>query len=136
VWGLLAGGYLLLLQANVETVFKATTSCDLLVRVAISVGLIAPLGFLLGFAFPTGMKLVNALDPGPTPWFWGINGAAGVLAAALAVMISMNLGIDVTASVAGACYWLLVPVGLVLARLARSEARATSNPSQEGLLTG
>ena len=52
-----------------------------------------PLGFLLGFAFPTGMRLVEAVDEEPTPWFWGINGAAGMLASVLAVMLSMGMGI-------------------------------------------
>jgi hypothetical protein len=78
----------------------------------------SPLGLLLGFAFPTGMRLVAAVDPTPAPWFWGINGATGVLASVLAVMLSMNFGINVTASVAGLCYLILIPVGVRLIRLA------------------
>jgi hypothetical protein len=42
------------------------------------------------------MKLVEAIDKEPTPWFWGSNGATGVLASVLAVMVSMALGIHVT----------------------------------------
>ncbi|MGH8515829.1 MAG: spermidine synthase [Panacagrimonas sp.] len=121
VWGAMCGGYLILLQANVEALFEATTSRELPDRVAISVALIAPLGFLLGFAFPTGMKLVSAVDPAPAPWFWGINGAAGVLASALAVMVSMNFGIDVTTSIAGVCYLMLVPVGIFLIRFSKTD---------------
>ncbi len=34
-------------------------------------------GFLLGFAFPTGTRLVEDVDKEPTSWFWGINGAVG-----------------------------------------------------------
>ena len=33
----------------------------------------------------TGMRAITAIDPQPTPWLWGVNGAAGVLAAGLAV---------------------------------------------------
>ena len=33
------------------------------------------------------MRLISAVDRKPTPWFWGINGAAGVLAATLAVAL-------------------------------------------------
>jgi hypothetical protein len=29
-----------------------------------------------GLRFPTGMRLVSAISTTPTPWFWGINGAA------------------------------------------------------------
>jgi hypothetical protein len=54
---------------------------------------IAPLGLLLGFGFHTGMRLVNAIDPRPTPWFWAINGAAGVLAASVAVAVNIAFSI-------------------------------------------
>jgi spermidine synthase len=121
VWGILSGGYLLLLQGNVAEIFQATTDQTLWVRIAISVALLCPLGFLLGFAFPTGMRLVNAVDSTPAPWFWGINGATGVLASVLAVMISMNFGINVTAAAAGVCYWALIPIGITLIKLAEQK---------------
>jgi hypothetical protein len=76
-----------------------------------------PLGFLLGFAFPTGMRLVNAIDPRPTPWFWGINGATGVLASVFGVMFSMALGINVTMLLAATCYFLLIPISFTLLKL-------------------
>ena len=118
LWGCLTGGYLLLLQAQVGALFEATTDRTLMVRIGLSIAIIAPLGLLLGFAFPNGMRLVAAVDPTPAPWFWGINGATGVLASVLAVMLSMNFGINVTAGVAGLCYLILIPVGVRLTRLA------------------
>jgi hypothetical protein len=48
------------------------------------------------------------------PWFWGINGATGVLASVLAVTISMAFGINVTMSVSALCYLGLIPVAMVL----------------------
>ena len=33
---------------------------------------------LMGFGFPTGMRLVSTINARPMPWFWGINGGAGV----------------------------------------------------------
>lgn len=119
IWGGLAGGYLVLLQIAAPELFAATTDRELSVRVALSVLSIVPLGFLLGFAFPTGMKLIGAIDARPASWFWGINGAAGVLGSAAAIMISMSFGINVTALLAGFCYFCLVPVALVLIRLKR-----------------
>ena len=50
----------------------------------------------MGFGFPTGMRLVSAINTGPTPWFWGINGAASVLAASVAVVTSIAFSIDTT----------------------------------------
>ena len=69
-------------------------------------GAIMPLGFLLDFAFPTGMRLVETVDREPTPWFWGINGATGVVASVLGVMLSMALGINVTMLISAICYLL------------------------------
>jgi spermidine synthase len=114
IWGLLVVGYLLAVQGWLGDVFHATTGRELPVRILVSLGVLIPLGFLLGFAFPTGMKLVEAVDPEPTPWFWGINGATGVLASVLAVMVSMTFGIRVTLLVAATCYLCLIPAALSL----------------------
>jgi hypothetical protein len=68
----------------------------------------------MGFGFPTGMRLVSAIDEKPTPWFWGINGAAGVLAASVAVLTSIEFGIDTTLRVGAICYLLLSGPALIL----------------------
>lgn len=52
--------------------------------------------------------------PNATPWFWAINGPAGVLAAAIAVLVSVHLRIS--AMLCGAvCYLLLAPFAVYLA---------------------
>src|SRR5262249_34098674 len=86
--------------------------------------------FLMGFGFPTGMRLVSAIDPGPTPWFWGINGAAGVLAASLAVVASIAFSIDVTLAIGAACY-LLVAAPAALLVFARAQSHR-SDPGTRG----
>jgi hypothetical protein len=87
---------------------RAFDGAALPVRAAICVLLVAPAGALMGFGFPTGMRLAGAVDTGPTPWFWGINGATGVLAASAAVVVSLTFGIGVTLIAGGVCYVLLV----------------------------
>jgi spermidine synthase len=109
--------YLVTMEQILPTIFQHTTGQDRLVRIGISIAAIMPLGFLLGFAFPTGMRLVEAIDKRPTPWFWGINGATGVLASVLGVMFSMALGINVTMLLAATCYLLLIPVSFTLLRM-------------------
>jgi hypothetical protein len=50
------------------------------VRIAISLAAIMLMGILLGFAFPSGMRLIEAIDPEAAPWFrnqWS-NGRIGV----------------------------------------------------------
>ena len=109
--------YLIAMEQVLPSVFHHTTGQERLVRIGISVAAIMPLGFLLGFAFPTGMRLVEAIDKQPTPWFWGINGATGVLASVLGVMVSMSLGINVTMLLAATCYLLLVPATFALLQM-------------------
>ena len=68
----------------------------------------------MGFGFPFGMKLVMSRDARPTPWFWGINGAAGVLASGVAVACSIVFSIDTTLRIGGVCYLILMPIAILL----------------------
>src|SRR6266436_2472855 len=117
VWGSIVVVYLIVLERSLPDVLQSTTDRERLVRIAISLIAIMPLGFVLGFAFPTGMRLVERVDRRPTPWFWGINGATGVLASVAGLMFSMSLGINVTLLMSAACYLLLVPTSIVLLQL-------------------
>jgi hypothetical protein len=82
-------------------VFEAS---PIVIRAAAAVLPVAPLGLLMGFGFPTGMALVNALDTRPTPWFWVINGAAGVLAASIAVAVNIAFLISTSIWLSAICY--------------------------------
>jgi hypothetical protein len=113
-WGSIVVVYLVVLEQSLPGVLESTTDRERLVRIAISLTAIMPLGFVLGFAFPTGMRLVEEVDRQPTPWFWGINGATGVLASVAGLMFSMSLGINVTLLISAACYLLLVPISIIL----------------------
>jgi hypothetical protein len=114
IWGIVTGGYLMLLPFLLNELFAAFNHATLTVRIAICVASITPAGLLLGFGFPTGMRLIAAIDSRPTPWFWGINGAAGVLASVSAIAVSLALGITATLILGALCYFLLVPVALAL----------------------
>jgi hypothetical protein len=116
-WNCLLALYLVAMEQVLPSIFQSTTSRERWVRIGISLAAIMPLGFLLGFAFPTGMRLVSAISTQPTPWFWGINGATGVLASVLGVIIGMSFGINVTLLIAAACYCLLIPASFALLAL-------------------
>jgi hypothetical protein len=113
VWSALTGTYLFLLPAWLPPLLLQLDAAGLLVRAGLCVLVLAPAGFLMGFGFPTGMRLASQIDTGPTPWFWGINGAAGVLAASLAVLVSVAFGIDQTLRAGAVCY-LLLPLAAML----------------------
>ena len=113
-WSVLTGGYLVYLPFWLPKLLLAFDGEGLLLRALISISIIAPGGILMGWGFPTGMRLISAVNPAPTPWFWGINGAAGVLASSLAVAVSIAFGISATLAIGAICYWLLIPAALVI----------------------
>jgi hypothetical protein len=75
-------------------------------RMALAAGILIPIGVLLGFGLPGGMRLVNAARPEIVAWAWGMNGAFSVVGATLAVFIAMNWGFTVTLSTAAVGYLL------------------------------
>ena len=78
-------------------------------RVLASIALLFPIGFVMGMAFPVGITLASTRWSALTPWFWGLNGAASVLASVLSVCISLTWSIS-TAFWAG---WVSYVVALV-----------------------
>ena len=81
-WSVASAAYLFALPFSLPIVF-GLDGADLIVRAGLCVLVLAPAGFLMGFGFPTGMRLVSTINAWPMPWFWGINGGAGVLAASI-----------------------------------------------------
>jgi hypothetical protein len=112
-WALFTGAYVAALPHWLSNVFLAFDSAGLLTRAILCVLTIAPAGLLLGFGFPTGIRLISAIDPRPTPWFWGINGAAGTLASTVAVASSIAFGIGTTLTIGATCYILLIPTAFL-----------------------
>ncbi len=75
-------------------------------RIGLTVALLVPLGVLMGFPFPLGIKALASRRPGLVAWAWGMNGAASVLASVLAVAIGMHAGFAVALYVGAAAYGL------------------------------
>ena len=65
------------------------------VRILVSVGLIAPLGFFMGMPFPMGLSVLGERAPALLPWAWGINGCASVISAVLATLLAVHLGFTI-----------------------------------------
>jgi hypothetical protein len=98
----------------VQQAIEGTISYGLLTRGLIVLGFTAPVSLLLGCCFPLGMRLLGRTAEALTPWMWGVNGACSVLASALAVGVSMWVGIDASLVVAGLLYLALIGPGLAL----------------------
>lgn len=87
---LLALAYLVLLPP----LFRELIALPDLIKIALSVMLIAPLAFAMGMPFPLGLASVAAQDETLLPWAWGINGFASVVAAILATVLAIHLGFN------------------------------------------
>jgi hypothetical protein len=72
--------------------FGGLMGLSLPAKVAVAVGILAPLGFVMGLPFPLGLGRVSDSMPALVPWVWGINGCASVIAAAMASLIAMHVG--------------------------------------------
>jgi hypothetical protein len=117
VWVALLGLYIAVLPYWLPALIDAFASAALPMRAIVSLLAIVPSGVLMGFGFPTGMQIVNCIDERPTPWFWALNGAAGVLASGLAVTISIEFSISATLWCGAVSYFLLGPIAVMLSRL-------------------
>lgn len=88
----------LCLGLAMPALFPAIQSQRIAIRALASAAFIFPLGFMMGMAFPLGMKLIANGRETLGPWLWGINGAASVVASVSAAVIALAAGI-------GAAYW-------------------------------
>ena len=75
-------------------VFETTLGFPIIARIIVTVLLLAPVGFLMGIPFPSGIKNVSEIDKSPvlTPWFWAINGSTSVIASILAALLALSFG--------------------------------------------
>lgn len=92
-----------------------------LLKIFLSIAVIFPIGLLLGFFFPMGMRLVKSGSEIQQPWFWALNGIFSVLASPLAVFISINFGVSINFYIAASCYVVLALIISRLYALSRNE---------------
>jgi len=90
--------------------FQATLGLPLGARLVIGVGLLAPLGILMGMPFPKGIAWLERASPDLIPWAWGVNGAVSVVASVLAALVALSAGFTVVLAAGAACYGLAVIV--------------------------
>jgi len=73
-------------------------------KMAVSVLLIAPLGFLMGIPFPTGLGTLESWEKSAVRWGWSMNAASSVLGSALAIFFAIYLGLYQTLVLGGLLY--------------------------------
>jgi hypothetical protein len=91
-------------------VFDALIGLPDLAKIAMSILLIAPLGFAMGMPFPLGIAAVAAGNQELVPWAWGVNACASVVSAVLATLLAIHLGFTVVLLLALALYLIAAAV--------------------------
>ena len=74
------------------------------VKIAVSIGLIAPLAFFMGMPFPLGIDWLQKQHPHLIAWAWGINGYASVVSAILATCLAIAFGFNIVILLAVGVY--------------------------------
>jgi len=80
---------------------SAAIGLPFVIKLLLSGIVLAPLGFLMGMPFPTGLRLVKTVE-----WAWALNAAASVLGSVMAMIIAIHFGLTVTLLCAAAAYLL------------------------------
>jgi len=91
---------------------SAAVGLPFVIKLMISALVLAPLGFLMGMPFPTGLRLVKTVE-----WAWALNAAASVLGSVMAMIIAIHYGLTATLLCAAVAYLLAA----VCSRTWRSE---------------
>lgn len=99
---ILSGIYLLLLPAASPILVAQPMP----VRVVACLALIAPLATCMGMPYARALRRLAHRDPALTPWAWGVNGFASVVAVMLATLVSVHLGFSVVIGLAVGMYGL------------------------------
>ena len=96
-------------------------------RLLLSVVIVAPPAFLMGFPMATGMGWLARLDKEHMfVWAWGINGCFSVVGAATMPIIATGFGLSMVLEVSGAAYLLAIPAFFALLRPAKFTMRKAS----------
>jgi spermidine synthase len=90
-FGLLLG-VLLMTYLLTGPVFHSMLKQNILVRAVISIVLMAPASFLMGFPFPLAVRLAARHSKAMVPWGWAINGYASVIGSFLSVVLGVSFG--------------------------------------------
>jgi hypothetical protein len=114
---LLIAAALLLYVAVLPSVLERLVGLPFVVKLLVSAGLLIPLGFAMGMPFPTGLRALarGSVDALPLPpadeasgnlveWAWAMNAASSVLGSVLAIIIAIQLGLNVTLATGAAAY--------------------------------
>lgn len=108
--------------ATVPGVIAALIGTPLALRIGLTVLLLAPIGLLLGMAYPLGITVLRTFGPELVPWAWGLNGALSVVASVFAIFLGSRFGFS-AAFLTGVAAYAIGLAAITLATRAAVAAR-------------
>ncbi len=92
----------------IPLIFNQLLGLNLALRLLVMVLMLVPLGFLMGFPFPLGIRALKETETDRyIPWMWGLNGVGSVLGSALTIVIAISLGFAQALLFGAICYILV-----------------------------
>ena len=79
-------------------------------KMAITVALLAPLGFAMGMPFPCGLERLEQWHAPSVRWAWSLNAASSVLGSVAALVCAVYLGLVQTLIIGGLFYFAALAV--------------------------
>jgi hypothetical protein len=114
---LLIAAALLVYVVVLPSLLERLVGLPFIAKLLVSAGLLIPLGFAMGMPFPTGLRALagGRVDALPVPpaddasgnlveWAWAMNAASSVLGSVLAIIIAIQLGLNVTLATGAGAY--------------------------------
>ncbi len=84
--------------------FNTALGQPIVLRMLISILVLAPLGVAMGMPFPTGISFIGTRSQAFVPWAFGINGVASVVASILCIIVALSAGFTTVLYTAVAIY--------------------------------
>ncbi|MGQ0553925.1 MAG: hypothetical protein ACT4PU_11990 [Planctomycetota bacterium] len=84
--------------------FDLALRLPLVLRIVLSVVVLAPPAYLMGMPFPSGLALLSRGGAPLVPWACGVNGGASVIASVIGILLAMASGFSMVYLLAGAAY--------------------------------
>ncbi len=100
----LLAGLIALYLILLPPVFNRFLSLGLGPKMAVTFIIIFPLGFMMGFPFPTGIRLLEKTRSRLLPWAWSANAFSTVINSILAQGIALSLGYNAVLGLAAGAY--------------------------------
>ncbi|MBX3025595.1 hypothetical protein KF840_11880 [bacterium] len=116
---------------GVPRVVEPLMGLGIVAKIALTVLFLAPLGLVLGMAYPLGIGRLTAVSDGLVAWAWGLNAALSVVASVLATYIGSRFGFGAAMATGVLAYAVGLACILASARRPAASPIASRAPAVE-----